>query len=99
MRHPDLTVSEILRRAARDHPQRMALAARSACQNEEIHWTFEELDQRVDLYARGIIAAGLEKGERAAVWATNLAEWVLLEFALARAGVVLATWPARALRR
>ena len=95
MQHPDLPVGEVLRRAARDHPHRTALVAHSsvfgAASKSVIRWSFRELDQLADVYARGVMAAGLEKGERAAVWATNLAEWVLLEFALARAGVVLVT--------
>ncbi len=81
----DISVGEVLGRAARDHPDRTALVTASE------RWTFRELDGRADLCARGIIAAGLARGERAAVWAANIAEWVLLEFALARAGVVLVT--------
>ncbi len=95
MQHPDLPVGEVLRRAARDHPNRTALVAHSsvfgAASKSVIRWSFRELDQLADVYARGVMAAGLERGERAAVWATNLAEWALLEFALARAGVVLVT--------
>ncbi len=89
MQNPDVTVGEVLRRAAREHPERVALIAQSS--SGEVRWTFRELDELADFYARGVMAAGLERGERAAVWATNLAEWVLLEFALARAGVVLVT--------
>ena len=93
MQHPDLPVGEVLRRAARDHPDRLALVAHSpfGASKTNLRWTFSELDQWADVYARGAMAAGLEKGDRAAVWVTNIAEWVLLEFALARAGVVLVT--------
>src|SRR4051794_36650881 len=51
---------------------------------------YAEFDRRVDEVARGLIAMGLERGDHFGVWSTNWPEWVLLQFAAARAGVVLA---------
>ena len=53
--------------------------------------TFAELEQEVRLIARGLMASGVEPGERVAVWATNVPEWVVLQFALAKIGAVLVT--------
>ncbi len=52
-------------------------------------WTWGELDRDVDALARGLIAAGLEKGDRVGIWAPNCAEWTLTQYAAAKAGVVL----------
>jgi fatty-acyl-CoA synthase len=52
-------------------------------------WTWAELDRDVDALARGLIAAGLGKGDRAGIWAPNCAEWTLVQFATAKAGVIL----------
>ncbi len=53
--------------------------------------TFAELDREARVIARGLIALGVERGERVALWATNVPEWIVLQFALAKAGAVLVT--------
>lgn len=53
--------------------------------------TYEAFDRDVDQVARGLSAIGLEHGDRLAVWSTNCPEWVLLQFASARIGVILVT--------
>ncbi|HYT34423.1 MAG TPA: AMP-binding protein [Ktedonobacteraceae bacterium] len=57
----------------------------------DIRWSYAELRERVNAVARGLMALGLQKGEHIAVWAANLPEWILLEFAAAKAGLVLVT--------
>jgi fatty-acyl-CoA synthase len=52
-------------------------------------WTWAEFDRDVNAVARGLIAAGLEKGDRVGIWAPNCAEWTLTQYAAAKAGVVL----------
>src|SRR4051794_16839739 len=52
-------------------------------------WTWTELLRDVDGLARGLLAAGLEKGDRVGIWAPNCAEWTLTQYAAAKAGVVL----------
>ena len=54
-------------------------------------WTFRELESEARLIARGLIAAGVERGDRVAVWATNVPEWIVLQFALAKIGAILVT--------
>ncbi len=41
--------------------------------------------------ARGLIAEGVEPGERVVLWATNVPEWIVLQFALAKIGAILVT--------
>jgi fatty-acyl-CoA synthase len=52
-------------------------------------WTWSELDRDVNALARGLVAAGLAKGDRAGIWAPNCAEWTLVQYAAAKIGVVL----------
>jgi fatty-acyl-CoA synthase len=53
--------------------------------------TFSELEHEARTIARGFIALGVEPGERVVLWATNVPEWVVLQFALAKIGAVLVT--------
>ena len=57
--------------------------------HQGIRWTYAELDAEVDRVARALMAAGLEPGDRMGIWAPNCAEWVLAQYASARAGVIL----------
>jgi fatty-acyl-CoA synthase len=45
----------------------------------------------VEAAARGLLALGIQRGEHVALWATNVPEWVLVQFATARIGAVLVT--------
>ena len=55
---------------------------------QNIRWTFEEFGRRVDRLAAGLLALGLEPGDRVGVWAPNCAEWTLAQFATARARLI-----------
>src|SRR5262249_20776948 len=50
---------------------------------------WREFTGDVDAAARGLLALGIKTGEHVALWATNVPEWVLLQFAAARIGSVL----------
>jgi fatty-acyl-CoA synthase len=52
-------------------------------------WTYQRLDADVDTLALGLIAAGIEAGDRVGIWAPNCPEWVLLQYATARMGAIL----------
>jgi fatty-acyl-CoA synthase len=52
-------------------------------------WTYAELDRDVDALARGLIGAGIEKGDRVGVWSPNCAEWTITQFASAKVGAIL----------
>ncbi|GAO77636.1 MULTISPECIES: AMP-binding protein [unclassified Sphingopyxis] len=56
-----------------------------------IRWTFAELLERSDAFAAGLLALGLNPGDRIGIWAPNCAEWTLTQFAAARAGLILVT--------
>ena len=57
--------------------------------HQNIRWTYAELKERVDALAAGLLAVGLEPGDRVGIWSSNNAEWVLTQFATAKAGLIL----------
>jgi len=54
-----------------------------------IKWTWSELSAHVDAFAAGLIALGLQPGDRVGIWSPNNAEWVVTQFATAKAGLIL----------
>src|SRR3954463_3372049 len=79
------TIGASLERTVEQHSGREALVVR----HQDVRLTYAELNEQVDGLARALLAAGLEKGDRLGIWAPNCAEWVLVQFASAKAGVIL----------
>ena len=52
-------------------------------------WTYTEFDDAVDEVARGLLARGIDKGDRVGIWAPNCAEWVITQYATAKVGAIL----------
>jgi fatty-acyl-CoA synthase len=52
-------------------------------------WTYTELGADVDRLARGLLAAGIEVGDRVGIWSPNGPEWVLVQYATAEVGAIL----------
>jgi fatty-acyl-CoA synthase len=57
--------------------------------HQQIRWTYAELKERVDAFAAGLLALGLKRGDRVGIWSPNNAEWVVTQFATAKAGLIL----------
>jgi len=57
--------------------------------HQQIRWSYRELKERVDGFAAGLLALGLKCGDRIGVWSPNNAEWVIAQFATAKAGLIL----------
>lgn len=77
-----LTFGELPRAAARRWGDREALVFR------ERRYSFRAIADEVDRLARGLLALGVEPGERVALWLMNCPEWIFALFALARIGAV-----------
>jgi len=77
------TLGDILRRSAGRNPDKIALRF------EEEALTYRELDMIVNQTANALIRKGLKKGDRAAVLSRNSMDFVILNFALAKAGVIM----------
>jgi len=79
------TIGDNLRRIAARYPGREVLVDVLTGRR----WTYARFDADTGTLARGLIAAGIEAGDRVGIWSPNCAEWVLLQYATAKAGVVL----------
>jgi fatty-acyl-CoA synthase len=81
------TIDANLRRAVSGYADREALVDVSA----GTRLTYAQLDDAVDRLARGLLARGIERGDRVGIWAPNCAEWFLVQYATARVGAILVT--------
>jgi fatty-acyl-CoA synthase len=79
------TIGENLERTAAAHPEREAIVS---C-HQGVRLTYAEFNAEVDRVARALIAAGLGIGDRLGIWSPNRVEWALVQYATARAGIVL----------
>jgi fatty-acyl-CoA synthase len=86
----DTTLGQMLSRAAAAAPDRLALVTGHPDPAQRRQWTYTELQRDCQRTARALLTR-FKPGERVAVWAPNLPEWVMLEFGCALAGVVLVT--------
>jgi fatty-acyl-CoA synthase len=81
------TIGGALERAATEWADRTALISRA----QGVRWTWRELRDRADAFAAGLLALGLNRGDRIGIWSLNRAEWTVTQFAAARAGFILVT--------
>ncbi|MEU5144428.1 linear/branched/unsaturated fatty acid:CoA ligase LbuL [Streptomyces sp. NPDC021139] len=79
------TIGANLHRVVAAHPDREALVDVPSGRR----WTYAEFGAAVDEVARGLLAKGVTKGDRVGIWAVNCPEWVLVQYATARIGVIM----------
>nr|XP_055032070.1 medium-chain acyl-CoA ligase ACSF2, mitochondrial [Misgurnus anguillicaudatus] len=79
------TVDQCLQATVSRHPDREALVF----VQDGVRKTFAEFYQDVEQAAAGLLAVGLKKGDRLGIWGPNIYEWVLMQFATAKAGIIL----------
>ncbi|MFI4878462.1 MAG: AMP-binding protein [Steroidobacterales bacterium] len=79
------TVGALIDRIAATYPGRPALVVRA----QGVRMNYREFHAEVERIAAGLLALGMQRGERVGIWAPNRAEWVLLQFAAPKAGLIL----------
>lgn len=57
--------------------------------SQGVRWSYAELDARAEAFAAGLLAMGIQPGERVGIWSLNNAEWVVTQIATAKAGIIL----------
>src|SRR3954466_13299732 len=57
--------------------------------HQDVRLSYAEFDDAVNRLPPGLIAAGVAKGDRVGIWAPNCVEWVIVQFATAKAGAIL----------
>ncbi len=81
----DCTIDDMLTATVSRHPEADALISR----HEGLRWSYAEFGRHVEETAAGLLGLGLSPGDRVGIWAPNCAEWTLVQFATARAGLIL----------
>jgi fatty-acyl-CoA synthase len=82
-----ITLGALLDEAIERHPENEALVY----VDRDFRLTYRQFGEVVDQLAKGLMALGVAKGEKVAVWSTNIPYWVALQFATAKIGAVLLT--------
>ena len=57
--------------------------------HQNFRWSFRQLQEAADAMAAGLVALGFERGDRIGIWSPNNIEWVVTQFATAKAGLIL----------
>ncbi len=81
------TVGGLLEDTARRFPTNDALVY----PDRGLRYSYREFNEVCDRVAKGLLGLGVRKGDHLAIWATNVPEWVVLQFATAKIGAVLVT--------
>lgn len=82
-----ITLGQMLDRAIANYPNNEAVVY----VDRDFRVSYQEFGELVDQLARGLLALGVQKGEKVAIWATNVPHWVALQFATAKIGAILLT--------
>ncbi|CAB3964804.1 MULTISPECIES: AMP-binding protein [Burkholderia] len=81
----DATVATLLHDTAARFPARPAVVFRE----QGIRWDWRTFAHEIDVLAAGLVALGIEPGDRVGIWSPNRVEWLLTQFATARIGAIL----------
>ena len=57
--------------------------------SQGVRWSYAELGARAEAFAAGLLALGIEPGDRVGIWSLNNAEWLVTQIATAKAGIIL----------
>lgn len=79
------TIGTNFRATAAAYPDHLAVVEASTGRS----WTYAQMNHTTDEIARALMAAGLASGDRLGIWSPNCAEWTLLQYATAKAGIIL----------
>ncbi|XP_026132125.1 acyl-CoA synthetase family member 2, mitochondrial [Carassius auratus] len=79
------TVDQCLKHTVERYPDREALVF----MQDGMRKTFAQFYQDVEQTAAGLLAVGLKRGDRLGMWGPNIYEWILMQFATAKAGIIL----------
>ena len=81
----DQTIGDLFDHVTGRFPAREALVVR----HQRIRWTWSEYQAEVEKLAVGLLALGIQPGDRVGIWAPNCYEWCLTQFATAKIGAIL----------
>ena len=79
------TIGEYMDDIVAKYPDNEALVVR----HQNIRWTYSQFREEVDRLATGLLALGIEPGDRVGIWGPNSYEWATVQFATARVGAIM----------
>src|SRR5689334_22295575 len=79
------TVGRCFDRIAMNFPENDALVS---C-HQGIRYTWSQLHHEVETVARGLLSLGVQRGDRVGMWSPNCAEWLIAQYAMAKAGAIM----------
>ncbi|MED4910159.1 AMP-binding protein [Brevibacillus centrosporus] len=83
----EITIGDLLDETAGQYPEKEALVYHE----RGLRYSFAQFQDICNQAARGFLSLGIQKGENIAIWATNVPEWVISQYATAKMGGVLVT--------
>lgn len=83
----DDTLNGLLEKYATETPEKNFISYA----DRGLHWTYKQFNERVDEFARGLMALGVERGAKVGIWANNIPDWMTVFFACAKIGAWLVT--------
>jgi len=82
-----ITIGGLLDKIAAEYPDSEALVYH----DRGLRYTYSQLKDTCDRFAKGLLKLGVKKGEHIAIWATNVPEWVIVQFGAPKMGAVVVT--------
>lgn len=79
------TLGDLLNKCVDDIPDKNFITYH----RRNIRWTYREFNDRVDLFAKGLMALGVTKDSKVGIWANNIPDWLVVFFATAKIGAWL----------
>ena len=86
-----LSLGELIESTAKKFPDTEALVYSNQPDVQDIRWTYKDLNEMSTNLAKGLIDIGFQQGDTVGVWGPNHPEWILAEYALAKAGLRIVT--------
>ncbi|MED0870583.1 AMP-binding protein [Bacillus spizizenii] len=81
------TIGRLLEQIAETYPDQEAVVY----PDRKIRYTYDQFDSLCRRTAKGLMRMGIGKGDHVAIWASNIPEWLAVQFATAKIGAVLVT--------
>ena len=79
------TIGDYLDEICERFPDNEALVVR----HQGVRWTYSEFHREIERLATGLLALGIEPGDRVGIWGPNSYEWALVQFASAKVGAIM----------
>ena len=83
----ECTVGGLLDQMAEQFPDNDALVSLE----QDLRYSYQEFNDVCRKVAKGLVSLGVKKGDHVSIWANNVPEWVILQFATAKIGAILVT--------